>query len=71
MGLSTSCNGLLSHPIIIIVQPTHFRKTETTRNHTHQNVLVTWTQVKTLDKQQTSPVKTILKPIRNVKVLYV
>jgi hypothetical protein len=33
---------------------TYFRKTETTRNHPHQNVLVTRTQVKTLYKQQTS-----------------
>jgi hypothetical protein len=32
---------------------THFRKMET-RNHPHQNVLVTRTQVKTLHKQQTS-----------------
>jgi hypothetical protein len=32
---------------------THCRKTETTRNYPHQNVLVTWTQVKTLYKQQT------------------
>jgi hypothetical protein len=32
----------------------HFRKTETTRNHPHQNVLVTRTQVKTLYNQQTS-----------------
>jgi hypothetical protein len=31
-----------------------FSKTETTRNHPHQNVLVTWMQVKTLHKQQTS-----------------
>jgi hypothetical protein len=51
---------------------THFRKTETTRNHPHENVLVTRTQVKTLYKQQTSHIyiyiyiyiyKTILKPI--------
>jgi hypothetical protein len=41
---------------------THFRKTETTRNHAHQNVLVTQTKVKTLYKQQTSHIyKTILK----------
>jgi hypothetical protein len=33
---------------------THFRKTETTRNHPHQNVMVTRTQIKTLNKQQTS-----------------
>jgi hypothetical protein len=33
---------------------THFRKTETTRNHPHQTVLVTRTKVKTLYKQQTS-----------------
>jgi hypothetical protein len=32
---------------------THFRKTERTRNHPHQNVLVTRTQIKTLYKQQT------------------
>jgi hypothetical protein len=30
------------------------RKTETTRNHPHQNVLVTRMKVKTLYKQQTS-----------------
>jgi hypothetical protein len=36
---------------------THFRKMETTRNHPHQNVLVTWTQVKTLIY------KIVLKPI--------
>jgi hypothetical protein len=43
---------------------THFHKTETTRNHPHQNVLVIRTQVKTLHKQQTSLIhKTILKPI--------
>jgi hypothetical protein len=37
---------------------------ETTRNHPHQNVLVTWTKVKTLYKQQTSHIyKRILKPI--------
>jgi hypothetical protein len=46
------------------LEQTHFRKTETTRNHPHQNVLVTWTQVKTLLKQQTSHIyKAILKPI--------
>jgi hypothetical protein len=33
---------------------THFRKTETTRNHPHQNVLATRMQVRTLYKQQTS-----------------
>jgi hypothetical protein len=33
---------------------THFRKPETTRNHPHQNVLVTRMKVKTLYKQQTS-----------------
>jgi hypothetical protein len=33
---------------------THFSKTETSRNHPHQNVLVTQMQVKTLHKQQTS-----------------
>jgi hypothetical protein len=32
---------------------THFCKMETTRNHPHQNVLVTPTKVKTLYKQQT------------------
>jgi hypothetical protein len=32
----------------------NFRKTETTRTHPHQNVLVTREQVKTLYKQQTS-----------------
>jgi hypothetical protein len=36
---------------------THFCKTETTRNHPHQNVLVTRTQVKTLYKQQTPHIK--------------
>jgi hypothetical protein len=30
-----------------------FCKTETSRNHHHQNIVVTWTQVKTLNKQQT------------------
>jgi hypothetical protein len=35
---------------------THFRKTEVTRNHPHQNVLVTWTKVKTLYTQQTAHV---------------
>jgi hypothetical protein len=39
-------------------------KTETTRNHPHQNVLVTRRKVKTLYKQQTFHIyKTILKPI--------
>jgi hypothetical protein len=33
---------------------THYSKTETTRNHPHQNVLVTWTKVKTLCKLQSS-----------------
>jgi hypothetical protein len=33
---------------------THFPKTETTRKHPHQNVLVTRTWVRTLCKQQTS-----------------
>jgi hypothetical protein len=33
---------------------THFRKMESTRNHPHQNVAVTRTQVKTLHKQRTS-----------------
>jgi hypothetical protein len=33
---------------------TYFRKTETIRNHSDQNVLVTRTKVKTLYKQQTS-----------------
>jgi hypothetical protein len=32
----------------------HFRKTETTRNHPHQDVLVTRRKVKILYKQQTS-----------------
>jgi hypothetical protein len=32
----------------------HIRKMETTRNHPHQNVLITRTQVKTRHKQQTS-----------------
>jgi hypothetical protein len=34
-------------------QETYLAQTETTRNHPHQNVFVTWTQVKTLYKQQT------------------
>jgi hypothetical protein len=38
---------------------THFRKTETTRNHSHQNVLVIRTKVKPLYKQQTSHILTI------------
>jgi hypothetical protein len=38
-----------THPV-----QTHFRKTETTRNYPHQNMLVTRIQVKTLYKQQTS-----------------
>jgi hypothetical protein len=43
---------------------TQFHKTETTRNHPHQSVLVTRTQVKTLYKQQTpNTYKTILIPI--------
>jgi hypothetical protein len=33
---------------------THFRETETTKNHPHQNVLVTRTHAETLHKQQTS-----------------
>jgi hypothetical protein len=33
---------------------THFRKTETTRTHPHQNVLVTRTKVKIIYKQQIS-----------------
>jgi hypothetical protein len=36
---------------------THFRKTETTRNHPHQSVLITPTKVKTLHKQQTSHIQ--------------
>jgi hypothetical protein len=40
---------------------TNFRKTETTRNHRHQNVLVTQTQVKSLHKLFIY--KTILNPI--------
>jgi hypothetical protein len=31
---------------------THIRKTETSGNEAHQNVLAIWTQVKTLHKQQ-------------------
>jgi hypothetical protein len=44
----------------------HFRKTEATRNHPHQNILVTRTRVKTLYKQQTSHIlyKRILNPVR-------
>jgi hypothetical protein len=38
---------------------THFRKTETTRNHSHQNVFVIRTKVKPLYKQQTSHILTI------------
>jgi hypothetical protein len=42
----------------------HFCKTETTRNHPHQNILVIRTKVKTLYKQQTFHIyKTLLKPI--------
>jgi hypothetical protein len=44
-------------------QKTYLAQTETTRNHPHQNVLVTRTQVKTVYKQQTFSYKTILKPI--------
>jgi hypothetical protein len=33
---------------------THFRKTETTRIHPYQNVLVAQTKVKTIHKQQIS-----------------
>jgi hypothetical protein len=33
---------------------THFRKTETTKNHPDQNVLVIRTKAKTLHMQQTS-----------------
>jgi hypothetical protein len=43
---------------------TCFRKTETTRNHTQQNVLVIWMQIKTLHKQQTCHIyRTIFKEI--------
>jgi cold shock CspA family protein len=42
---------------------THFRKTETTRNHSHQNVLVTQTQVKPSRSNKLLTYKTILKPI--------
>jgi hypothetical protein len=35
----------------------HFRNTETNRNHPHQIVLVTRTQMKTIHKQQTSHTK--------------
>jgi hypothetical protein len=41
----------------------HFLKTETTRNHTHQNLLVTWTQVKTSTSNKLLIYKAILKPI--------
>jgi hypothetical protein len=41
---------------------TRFRKTETTRNHRHQNVLVTWTKVSTSNKLLIYN-KTILKQI--------
>jgi hypothetical protein len=41
---------------------THFCKTETTRNHPHQNVLVTRTQIK-LSTSNKLIYKTILKPI--------
>jgi hypothetical protein len=36
---------------------THFSKTETTRNYSHENLLVTWLQVKILHKQQTSHIQ--------------
>jgi hypothetical protein len=43
---------------------THFRKIETTKNYPFQNVFVTRTQAKTLNKQRTSHIyKNILKPI--------
>jgi hypothetical protein len=43
----------------------HFHKTEKTRNHPHQNVLITLTKVKTLtsNKLLILVYKTILKPI--------
>jgi hypothetical protein len=41
----------------------HFHETETTRNRSHHNELVSWTQVKTLHNQQTSHIKTTLTPI--------
>jgi hypothetical protein len=37
-----------------------FSQNETTRNHPHQNVLVTHTQVKTLHKQQTSHIYKVI-----------
>jgi hypothetical protein len=52
---------------------THFRKTETTRNHRHQNVLVTRTKVKTLYKQQTSHIKNNTQTkldLRNITLRY-
>jgi hypothetical protein len=48
---------------------THFRKTETTRNHPHQNVLVTRTKVKTLQATNFSyTYKTIVKPIWTYRI---
>jgi hypothetical protein len=40
-----------------------FRKTETTKNHPHQNILVTRTEVKTLYKQKLPMYRTIFKLI--------
>jgi hypothetical protein len=52
-------------PIEICLAQTNFRKTETTRIHPHQNLLVTRTQVKKNSLQATnfSYYKAILKPI--------
>jgi hypothetical protein len=35
------------------VAQTHIHQTEATGNDVHQNILATWTEFKTLDKQQT------------------
>jgi hypothetical protein len=52
---------------------THFHKTETTRNHLHQNVLATGTQVKTLYKQQNSLIQSNTQTnldVRNTTLVY-
>jgi hypothetical protein len=40
--------GLLHLDKRLNLAQTHFCKPETTRNHPHENILVTWTNVKTL-----------------------
>jgi hypothetical protein len=47
-------SSILGYTLTGDLTQTHFLKTETTRNHPHQNVLVTRTKVKTLHKQQTA-----------------